>query len=455
MNLHDTERMSSVLQEQGYRPSEEVSDADLVIFNSCSIRDKSEQKAYSSMGLLKKDGKKRNPNLKIGFAGCVAQQDRDQVFQGAPHLDFVIGTDSIDQLPEVLYRVENGEKKVLQVGFDPSNDYTLETKILPGRSLAYVNIMKGCDNFCTYCIVPFTRGREKSRRLEEIVQDVKRLVLGGVAEVSLLGQNVNSYGKSLGGKKAGQSFPALLRALQKMADEMEANGTTDPTGRSKKPIGLQRIRYTTSHPKDFDEEMIECHATLSRLAPHLHLPVQSGSPKVLKRMKRYVPIELYCERLDELRRRVPDISITTDLIVGFPGETEEDFQKTLDLVTRIQYDNVYAYTYSPRPGTAALQYGDPIPEEVKKERHARLMDMQTSYQLKKNKTQLGKVEMVLCEGPSKNDPEVATGRTPGGKVVNFSVPDGVKTPQELEGKILPIKITDANSYALKGQVDLV
>ncbi len=455
MNLHDTERMSSVLEEQGYQASEEISSADLVIFNSCSIRDKSEQKAYSSMGLLKKDGKKKNPNLKIGFAGCVAQQDREQVFQGAPHLDFVIGTDSIDQLPEVLFRVENGEKKVLQVGFDPANDYTLETKILPGRSLAYVNIMKGCDNFCTYCIVPFTRGREKSRRLEEVVQDVKRLVLGGVAEVTLLGQNVNSYGKSLGGKKNGQTFPALLRALQKMADDMEANGTTDSSGRSGKPLGLQRIRYTTSHPKDFDEEMMECHLTLSRLVPHVHLPVQSGSPKVLKRMKRYVPIELYCQRLEELRQKLPEISLTTDLIVGFPGETEEDFQKTLDLVERIQYDNLYAYTYSPRPGTAALQYGDPIPEEVKKERHARLMDLQTNIQLRKNKAQIGNVEQILCEGPSKTDPLIATGRTRTGRVVNFPVPNGVKSPVEIEGKTLPVKITEANSFALKGEVALL
>jgi tRNA-2-methylthio-N6-dimethylallyladenosine synthase len=455
MNLHDTERMSSVLEDQGYKPSEELNEADLVIFNSCSIRDKSEQKAYSSMGFLKKDGKKRNPNLKIGFAGCVAQQDREEVFQGAPHLDFVIGTDSIDQLPEVLYRVDHGEKKVLQVGFDPSNDYTLETKVLPGRSTAFVNIMKGCDNFCTYCIVPFTRGREKSRRLEEVVQDVKRLVLGGVAEVTLLGQNVNSYGKSLGGKKEGQTFPALLRALQKMAEEMETKGTTDSSGRQKKPIGLQRIRYTTSHPKDFDEEMIECHATLSRLVPHLHLPVQSGSARVLKRMKRYVPIELYCKRLEELRRRVPGISITTDMIVGFPEETDEDFQATMDLISRIEYETIYAYTYSPRPGTSALQYGDTVPEEVKKERHARLMDLQTEIQARKNKEQIGKIEPILCEGASRYDANMATGRTLGWRVVNFSLPNGVKTPSEIEGRVLPVKITEANSFALKGEVSLL
>lgn len=455
MNLHDTERMSAILAEQGYGAVESMEDADLVIFNTCSIRDKSEQKAYSTMGLLKKDGKKKNPKLKIGFAGCVAQQDRDEVFRGAPHLDFVIGTDSIDQLPEVLYRAEHGEERILQVGFDPSNDYSLETKIQPGKSAAFVNIMKGCDNFCSYCIVPFTRGREKSRRLEEVVQDVKRLVLGGVVEVTLLGQNVNSYGKSLGGKKAGQTFPALLLALQAMADEMEARGSTDPSGRSGRPRGLKRIRYTTSHPKDFDEEMIECHATLSRLVPHLHLPVQSGSPRVLKRMKRYVPIDLYVARLEELRRRAPGIAITTDLIVGFPGETEEDFESTLELVRRVRYDSLYGYMYSPRPGTAALRYGDTVPEPVKKERHARLMDLQTVIQAEKNREQVGKIEEILCEGPSKTDPRMATGRTLGMRVVNFTPPDGVSGPAEIEGRLLPVRITDANSFALKGETALL
>ncbi len=454
MNLHDSERMAATLTEQGYSPAEEITVADLVIFNTCSIRDKSEQKAYSTMGLLKKDGKKRNPNLKIGFAGCVAQQDRNEVFQGAPHLDFVLGTDSLDQLPEVLFRVENGERKVMQVGFDPANDYSMETKVLPGKSSAYVNIMKGCDNFCSYCIVPFTRGREKSRRLEEVVQDVKRLVLGGVAEVTLLGQNVNSYGKSLGGREAGQTFPALLRALQTMADEMDARGTTDPTGRSGKPRGLRRIRYTTSHPKDFDGEMIECHATLSRVVPHLHLPVQSGSAKVLKRMKRYVPIELYVSRLMELRDRVPGIAITTDLIVGFPGETDAEFEQTIALVERIRFDTLYAYTYSPRPGTHALKYGDTVPDEVKKARHARLLDVQIAIQNQKNHEQLGRLEEILCEGSSRTDPGVATGRTLGMRVVNFLPPKG-RAPADIEGKFVPVRITDATSFALKGEMALL
>ncbi len=454
MNMHDTERMASTLAEQGYSAANEMTEADLVIFNTCSIRDKSEQKAYSMMGLLKRDGKKKNPNLKIGFAGCVAQQDRKEVFEGAPHLDFVLGTDSLDQLPEVLFRVEQGERKVMQVGFDPSNDYSIETKISPGKFSAYVNIMKGCDNFCSYCIVPFTRGREKSRRLEEVVQDVKRLVLGGVVEVSLLGQNVNSYGKSLGGREAGQSFPALLRALQNMADDMEGRGFTDPSGRSGRPRGLRRIRYTTSHPKDFDEEMIECHATLSRVVPHLHLPVQSGSGRILKKMKRYVPIEQYVSRLEDLRKRVPGIAITTDLIVGFPGETDDDFEKTLELIRRIRYDLIFSYTYSPRPGTHALKYGDTVPDEVKRARHARLMEIQNEIQCANNHDQIGKLEEILCEGASKTEPNVACGRTLGMRQVNFTLPEGIR-PADIEGKFLPVNITGANSFSLRGEAALL
>ena len=457
MNMHDTDRMSALLVERGFKAAEAPERADLVIFNTCSIRDKSEQKAYSAMGFLRKNGKKKNPNLLIGFTGCVAQQDREAVFTGAPHLDFVIGTDSIDQLPEVLHRVENGEKKVMQVGFDPANDYSLETKVVPGKSQAFVNIMKGCDNFCTYCIVPFTRGREKSRRLEEVVQDVKRLVLGGVVEVTLLGQNVNSYGKSLGGKRAGQTFPALLRALQAMADDMDARGVTDPSGRSGagKPRGLLRIRYTTSHPKDFDEEMIDCHAELSRVVPHLHLPVQSGSGKVLKKMKRYVPIETYIARLEALRARVPGISISTDIIVGFPGEEDKDFEDTMELFRRVQYDFAFTYTYSPRPGTAALALGDPIPEEVKLERLARLNDLQAEIQRAQHKRMEGKVFDVLVEGPSKTNPEFACGRTLGWKNINFSLPNGVRSPQELEGRILPVRVLESNAYGIIGEPALL
>jgi tRNA-2-methylthio-N6-dimethylallyladenosine synthase len=217
---------------------------------------------------------------------------------------------------------------------------------------------------------------------------------------------------------------------------------------------LRRIRYTTSHPKDFDEEMIACHAELSRLVPHLHLPVQSGSAKVLKKMKRYVPIEVYVGRLEELRRRVPGIAISTDLIVGFPGETEEDFLKTMELVERLRYDTLYAYTYSPRPGTHALRFGDTVPEEVKKDRHARLLAVQTRIQNEKNHEQVGRVEEILCEGASRTEPDIATGRTLAMRVVNFPPPRGRK-PEEIEGRFVPVRITDATSFALKGEVAIL
>ncbi|NUM89173.1 MAG: tRNA (N6-isopentenyl adenosine(37)-C2)-methylthiotransferase MiaB [Bdellovibrionales bacterium] len=449
MNAHDSERMAAMLAGAGYAEAPRVEAADLVLFNTCSVRDKSEQKAYSAMGVLKKGGSGKR--VIIGFTGCVAQQDKEQVFEGAPHLDFVLGTDSIDQLPEVIYRVEQGERKVLQAGFDPSNDYSLETKTLPGKSQAFVNIMKGCDNFCTYCIVPFTRGREKSRRLGEIVQDVKRLLLGGVVEISLLGQNVNSYGKSLGGEKSGQTFPLLLRAIQAMADDLDARGVTDPTGRSGKPRGLRRLRYTTSHPKDFDEEMIACHRELSRLVPHVHLPVQAGAPRILRRMKRYVPIETYASRLERLREAVPDMTISTDLIVGFPGETEAEFEDTLSLMRRLRYDFVFAYSYSPRPGTAALRYGDTVPEEAKKSRLARLNALQAEIQREKHKSMEGKVFEVLVEGPSKTDDSRATGRTAGWRSVNFPLPSGVKAPGELEGRFMPVRITATNAFGIAGE----
>lgn len=452
MNYHDTERMAHHLREQGLEATDAPEKADVLIFNSCSIREKAEQKAYSTMGIFKKDGKKKNPNLVIGFTGCVAQQDKEAVFSGAPHLDFVLGTDSIDQLPEVLYRVRHGEKKVMSVGFDTSQDYSLETKVEAGKASAMVNIMKGCDNFCTYCIVPFTRGREKSRRLEEVVQDVKRLILGGIVEVMLLGQNVNSYGKSLGGEKEGQSFPLLLRALQQMADDLDAKGITDPSGANGKPRGLLRLRYTTSHPKDFDQEMIDCHAELSRLTPHLHLPVQSGSPTVLKRMKRYVPIADYVARLESLREKLPNIAITTDLIVGFPGEEESDFEETMSLLEKIRYDNIYAYAYSARPGTKALEFGDPVPEEVKKDRLARLMHRQAQIQNEKNQSFVGTTAEVLVEGPSKTNPEWATGRTLEGRIVNFKLASPSDDPAKLTGKLVTVKITAHTSFALKGEI---
>lgn len=454
MNYHDTERMQALLSEQGYAEAETADDASLIIFNSCSIRDKAEQKAMSAAGWVKK-AKRANPDLIVGFAGCVAQQESKKVFQSAPHLNFVMGTDSIDALPEIVYRAKNGESKILMTGFDKSQDYSLETKVMPGKSSAYVNIMKGCDNFCTYCIVPFTRGREKSRQPEEVVADIEKLLREGIVDVMLLGQNVNSYGKSLGGRTKGYSFAKLLRMIEAMADRLDAEGVTDPTGDgSQKPRGLLRLRYTTSHPKDFDDEMIDVHGDLKRLVPHLHLPVQSGSENVLRAMKRYVPIDLYIDRLDRLRERVPGIALSTDIIVGFPTEEEEDYQQTMQLLERIRFDQIYAYAYSARPGTAALKLGDTVPEEVKKERLHKLQHRQTQIQAEKNLQHMDEVFEVLVEGPSKTDFKMLTGRTVYNKILNFPKPDSVESAFSLTGRFLPVKVTATTAFALKGEAQL-
>lgn len=453
MNYHDTERMAALLVEQGYQSVGEEEMADLVMFNTCSIRDKAHHKGVSSLGRLREE-KERNPNLRIGFTGCVAQHDGEKVLKRFPYLDFVLGTDNIDSLPEVIYRLDSGEKNLLLVGFDPSQDYSIETKVIPGKSSAFVNIMKGCDNFCTYCIVPFTRGREKSRSVEEVVPDIENLLRQGIHEVTLLGQNVNSYGKSLGGKANNQTFARLLREIEAMADRLEAEGITDPNPSSGKPLGLKRLRYTTSHPKDFDQDMIDVHADLRRLVPHLHLPVQSGSPRVLRAMKRYLPLEEYLDRVAKVRAVVKDISITSDMIVGFPGETDADFQETMQLIEAVRFDGIYAYSYSPRPGTQALKLGDTVPLEIKKARLHTLMHRQNQIQAEKNRELKDQVVEVLVEGPSKMDKEQVTGRTPQWKIVNFPRPEKVKSVYDLAGKFVNVKVNQTTAFALKGEMQV-
>lgn len=451
MNYHDSERMTALLADQGYEPTEDSDSADLVLFNTCSIRDKAHHKGVSSLGFFKEE-KRRRPNLKVGFTGCVAQHDGAKVLKRFPFLDFVIGTDNVDALPEVVYRSEQGESQILMVGFDPSQDYSIETKVAPGKSAAFVNIMKGCDNFCTYCIVPFTRGREKSRRVEEVVLDVERLLRQGIIEITLLGQNVNSYGKSLGGRAAGQTFARLLREIEAMADRLDAAGITHPEGQGGLPLGLKRLRYTTSHPKDFDEEMVEAHGDLRRLVPHLHLPVQSGSPEVLRRMKRYLPIETYVERVEAVRAKVPGIQITSDMIVGFPGETDADFQGTMDLVEKIRFGGIYAYSYSPRPGTKALEFGDTVPDSVKKARLHTLQHRQNQIQSEDNLALRESVVEVLVEGPAKTGEEMLGGRTPSWKIVNFRKPEKIKSVYDLTGKLVKVRVASTTAFALKGEM---
>ncbi|MBI3544016.1 MAG: tRNA (N6-isopentenyl adenosine(37)-C2)-methylthiotransferase MiaB, partial [Deltaproteobacteria bacterium] len=398
MNVNDTERMSVLLSDMGARPSASAADADIVILNGCEVRDKAVQKALSSLGLLKKDKKK---STLIGIGGCVGQLEGAKLFSRNPHLDFVFGTDTIDHLPEILGEVSGGARHVVYNDFDKGRDYTTDTKIFHKSASAFINIMKGCDKFCSYCIVPFTRGREKSRPVAEIVSDVTRLALLGVREVTLLGQNVNSFGK---GNK--ETFPELLRALDEAVPS------------------LKRLRYTSSHPVDFSDELIECYGSVRALCNQLHLPVQSGSNKVLQGMYRHYRIETYYEQIRKWRARCPDGGLSTDIIVGFPGETDTDFDETMKLLEDLRFDSVYSFAYSPRPGTKAFKLADDVPLEVKSERLQRFQKRGVEIAAENNARKVGKKMEVLVEGRSKimktsPSENMFYGRTTCGRVVNF------------------------------------
>ncbi|MDR3608630.1 MAG: tRNA (N6-isopentenyl adenosine(37)-C2)-methylthiotransferase MiaB [Oligoflexia bacterium] len=464
MNVADSERMAALLSERGMSEAAAPDEASVIILNGCSVRQKAVHKALSSLGLMQEV--KKNSAIKpvIGIGGCVGQLEKKKLFRKAPYLDFVFGTDTIDNLPEIVHRVQNGERKVVYADFDPSMNYSTETKVQAYKAQAFVNIMKGCDKYCTYCIVPFTRGREKSRTIDEVVNDVARLVASGVREVTLLGQNVNSFGKGnenvkrrepielhnqigkVGPRAGEENFPQLLRAID-----------SDP-----RCAALKRIRFTSSHPLDFSDELIECYAPaekggVARLTANLHLPVQSGSNQLLQKMGRHHQIEGYFAQMDRLREICPDVGLSTDLIVGFPGETEEDFEQTLRLLDRVQYDSVYAFAYSPRPGTRAAKLADDVSAKVKNERLNRLLAHQLKISEALYATRIGKVMEILVEGEAKNQkmagvpngaaPRVWTGRTSCNRIVNF-VSD---SPRSLIGKIVDIKITSSTPLSLQGE----
>jgi len=408
MNVADTERMEALLQESGMKRVDSPEQSDLIIVNGCSVREKAVHKAVSVLGRYRKI-KKENKKPLIGLGGCVGQLEKDSIFLRAPYIDFVFGPDAIDELPEIIYQVENGGKHLVYTDFDSSARYSTETKISEGKTQAFVNIMKGCDKYCTYCIVPFTRGREKSRTIDEVVDDISRLVEQGVLEVTLLGQNVNSFGKGnanlkqrepssltspigrVGPGEEDENFPQLLRAI-------------DEDSRCQ---NLKRIRFVSSHPLDFSDELVLCYAPVEkggvrRLATHLHLPVQSGSNRVLRKMGRKHKIQTYIEQMDQLKRLNPEIGLSTDLIVGFPTETKEEFEETLGLLDRMQFDSVYAFAYSPRPGTRAAKLEDDVSLTEKKRRLNQLLDHQTKIGEKRYSSRIGRVMEVLVEGLAKS-----------------------------------------------------
>lgn len=424
MNEHDSEKIKTLLNTMGFKEIDREEEADLAIINTCSVRHSAEDKVIGHIGRLKHI-KKQNKDLKVAVCGCMMQrkESRDNVLNTFNHVDIVFGTNNIYRLPQLI--LESDDKKNAVVDIDESyTNFDNQIYSRTAGNAAYVNIVYGCNNFCTYCIVPYTRGREVSREPEDILDEIKNLVADGVNEVTLLGQNVNSYGKNLEEKI---TFAELLR----MVHEVE---------------GIERIHFTTSHPKDMSDDLIACYKDLPKLANYLHLPVQSGSNRVLKMMNRHYTREDYFALIDKVRAVRPDISLSTDIMVGFPGETEEDFEDTLDLVKRVQYDNAFTFIYSRREGTRADKMENQVPKDVKDARFQRLLNAVYAIQREKYEALHGTVQEVLFESVSKNDPTKMSGRTAGFKLVH--------APYDADsiGKMVPVKITGGNTFSLEGEI---
>jgi tRNA-2-methylthio-N6-dimethylallyladenosine synthase len=416
--------MMAQLLGQDYRLTDNPEDADLYLINTCAIRRKSEDKVRSLLGSLK-PLKQRRPQMLLGVGGCVAQQEGERLLAAVPHLNLVFGTGGIYRLPDLVSRAARGER-VADVDLGPQDSRCLE---LPHRTWAFgtfqtmVTIMQGCDNFCTFCVVPYVRGREVSRPPGAIMDEVAGFVAAGGKEVTLLGQNVNSYGRGL---PEPVTFPQLLHRLQGLP-------------------GLERLRFATSHPRDLSPELIDSFGQLPALCEHLHLPVQSGSNQVLHRMNRRYTRETYLEKVAALRRACPDIALSTDLIVGFPGETESDFAQTLDLMRAAGFDQSFSFKYSPRPRTRAATYADQVSEEVKADRLTHLQALQDELTRASHARLLGLEQEVLVEGRSKRTPEELGGRLRTNQIVNFI------GPRELVGQLARVTITEAHPHSLKGR----
>lgn len=423
MNLSDSDRMKAVLKPLGFETVASPATADLVLINTCSVREKAENKTSSFAYDLKKL-KKERPELKIGITGCVAQQEKEKLSQELPFVDLIIGPDNIDELPWILEEIDRDPKwPIVRTDFDKSDPrvWKTENKILnPGPS-TFLSVMKGCDHFCSYCIVPMTRGREKSRPIADLLADVQDLVARGVKEVTFLGQNINTFGK-----RAGESLEELFYRAAEIKD-------------------LKRIRFTTSHPGDLKDGLIQCFKDIPKLCSNFHLPVQSGSNRVLRDMRRFYTIEQYLEKAQALLAVRPDIAFSTDIIVGFPGETEEDFQRTLELIETMQYDNVYSFVYSKRPGTAAATREDLMPEAAKFARLSRLQTVARAVSKARHLREKEKWREILIEGPSKKDPTRLTGRTSQNIPVHVNISEGFKV-----GDLVSVYIYDAELTHLMG-----
>jgi tRNA-2-methylthio-N6-dimethylallyladenosine synthase len=425
MNQYDSDKIVQVMARQGYDQTDRIDAADLILLNTCSVRDKAEQKVYSALGRWR-EYKEFRAGVIIGVGGCVAQQEGERLLKRVPHLDLVFGTHNIHRLPEMVEQVEADQTRPVEIAFyrDPAymEDPDGATRVRGAK--AFVTIMQGCNKVCSFCIVPHVRGRELSRPSARIIDEVEALAANGVIEVMLLGQNVNSYGKLTPGEL---SFAELLGRI----DAVE---------------GLERIRFTTSHPQDLSPELTEAFAELGKLCEHLHLPVQSGSDSVLARMRRGYTRREYLERIMRLRERCPKVALSSDIIVGFPGETDAEFAETLELLEQLEYDEIFSFAYSPRPQTVSAKlYADDIPQNLKKERLTQVQSLQREISLVKNRRCIGAVEVILIDGPSRLKNGQLMGRTRSNRIVNIA------GSESLMGRLLPVRITGATATSLVGE----
>lgn len=424
MNEHDTETMKGLLEEMGYTATEERAEADIILLNTCAIRENAEDKVFGELGHLKRL-KTEKPGLLLGVCGCMSQEEGvvNRIMSKHGFVDMIFGTHNIHRLPHLIKEALFSKELVVEVWSKEGDIIENLPKKREGMR-AWVNIMYGCDKFCTYCIVPFTRGKERSRRPEDVIAEVRELARQGFKEITLLGQNVNAYGKD---------FEDLDYTFGDLMDDM-------------RKIDVPRIRFMTSHPRDFDDKLIEVLGKGGNLMEHIHLPVQSGSSAILKRMSRKYTRESYLELVRKIRAAVPDAVLTTDIIVGFPGETDEQFEETLSLVREVGYDSAYTFIYSPREGTPAAAMEDNVPMEEKSRRLQRLNDAINEHSRLSNDKLLGAVVEVLVEGESKNNAEVLSGRTRTNKLVHF------EGPKELIGSFVHVRITDPKTWYIKGDL---
>ncbi len=425
MNEHDSEIILGMLKRMGYVQVASPIDADLILYNTCCVRENPERKVYGQVHMLRQL-KERNPGLIIGICGCMVQQkaELERIRQSLEHVDLIFGTHNIHRLPELLHKVQVTGERVIEVWHEEGDVVEGLPVQREGSLKAYVTIIYGCNEFCTYCIVPYVRGKERSRRPEQVIAECERLAEEGYKEIMLLGQNVNAYGNDLGD---GTNFARLLARL----DEIP---------------GIERIRYTSPHPKHFTDDVIEVMATSRKVCEHVHLPAQAGSNRTLRRMGRRYTREAYIELVEKMRSRVKDLAVTTDLIVGFPGETDEEFEETLSLVREVEFDGAFMFIYSPRIGTPATRLKEQVPEEVKRERIHRLIETQNAISRKKNEAWVGRTVEVLVEGTSHKNPRQLSGRTRQNKLVVFDGDPG------LIGRLVDVRVTAAQTWSLEGEL---